>query len=112
MDNNHINITVKFEIQKDFMIVNRSIDYDGIKLNSLRYFVWYVMVRNRDLHNRETAIELNKVGFDVRISLEMTSIELLSTPYMTYCVNNGKYSTFHFSLLRSDKTKACLFLQH
>ena len=102
MDKNDINITLKFEVQKDFMIVNRSINYNRIKYNSLRYFIWYVMVRNRDLHNRETAIELNKVGFDVRISLEMTSIELLSTPYMTYCVNNGKHFRFtsnteHFS---------------
>ena len=90
-DNDHINITINFETQKDFMIVNRSIDFDSLYMNSLRYFVWYVMVSDRHSSNRETAIELNKVGFDARISFEMTSIQLLSTPYMTFCVNNGKY---------------------
>ena len=90
-DNDHINITVKFSKQKDFMIVNRTIDYYNGVMNSLRYFVWYVMVSDRHSSIRETAIELNKVGFDARISFEMTSIELLSTPYMAYCVNNGKY---------------------
>ena len=87
---NSINITIKFETQKDFMIVDRSIDFHSLLMNSLRYFVWYVMVSDRHSSNRETAIELNKVGFDARISFEMTSIQLLSTPYMTFCLNNGK----------------------
>ena len=90
-DNDHINITIKFETQKDFMIVDRSIENYNLYMHSLRYFIWYVMVSDRHSSNRETAIELNKVGFDARISFEMTSIQLLSTPYMTYCVNNGKY---------------------
>ena len=89
--NDHINIAIKFETQKDFMIVDRSIDRDILYMNSFRYFIWYVMVSDRHSSNRETAIELNKVGFDARISFEMTSIQLLSTPYMTYCVSNGKY---------------------
>ena len=94
-DNNHINITIRFETQKDFMIVNRSIVNIGIilELNSLRHFIWYIIVRDRDSYNRETAIELRRVGFDARITLEMTSIALLSYPYMTYCVNNGKHGT-------------------
>ena len=95
----HINIIINFEIQKDFMIVNRSIDKFTIHMNSLRYFIWYVMVSDRHSTNRETAIELNKVGFDARISFEMTSIELLSTPYMDYCVKNGNYIQLFFSLL-------------
>ena len=96
-DNDQINIKIKFETQKDFMIVDRSIDYMNIYMNSLRYFVWYVMVSDRHSSNRETAIELNKVGFDARISFEMTSIELLSTPYMDYCVINGNYlKLFHY----------------
>ena len=93
-ENDHINLTIKFEAQKDFMIVDRPIGdkYDNILfIHSLRYFVWYVMVSDRHSSNRETAFELNKVGFDARINFEMTSIESLSTPYMTFCVNNGKY---------------------
>ena len=93
-DNDNINITIKFETQKDFMIVDRSIELDIVYMNTFRYFIWYVMVSDRHSSNRETTIELNKVGFDARISFEITSIELLSTPYMTYCVNNGKYNTF------------------
>ena len=77
------------------MIVYRSIENSNLLMNSLRYFVWYVMVSDRHSSNRETAIELNKVGFDARISFEMTSIQLLSTPYMTYCVNNDKYITIY-----------------
>ena len=77
-ENNHINITIRFETQKNFMIVNRSIDENDIilELNSLRHFIWYILVRDRDLYNRETAIELRRVGFDARITLEMTSIAL------------------------------------
>ena len=95
-DNDQINIKIKFETQKDFMIVDRSIDYMNIYMSSLRYFVWYVMVSDRHSSNRETAIELNKVGFNARISFEMTSIEYLSTPYMDYCVNNGNYVQFFY----------------
>ena len=97
-ENNHINITIRFETQNDFMIVNRSIDDIAIilELNSLRHFIWYIIVRDRDSYNRETAIELGKVGFDARISVEMTSIALLSYPYMTYCVNNGKHHTNYY----------------
>ena len=98
-DNDHINITIKFDIQKDFLILDRSIDWGNLYMNSLRHFIWYVMVSDRHSSNRETAIELNKVGFDSRISFEMTSIELLSTPYMHYCVNNGNYPIFSYNLL-------------
>ena len=93
-ENDHINLTIKFEAQKDFMIVDKSLHYFQLYMHSLRYFIWYVMVSDRHSSNRETAIELNKVGFDARISFEMTSIELLSTPYMTFCVNNGKFSAY------------------
>ena len=102
-DNDHMNITIKFETQNDFMIVDRPLDETISFINSLRYFVWYVMVSDRHSSNRETAIELNKVGFDARISFEMTSIELLSTPYMTFCLNNGNYNIntlFYFVLIR------------
>ena len=98
-DKDHINITIKFRTQKDFMIVDRSVHIEFVHVNSLRYFVWYVMVSDRHSSNRETAIELNKVGFDARISFDMTSIQLLSTPYMTFCLNNGKYFN-HFILDR------------
>ena len=96
-DKDHINITIKFEKQIDIMIVNRSIDFRSLYMNSLRYFVWYVMVSDRHSSNRETAIELNKVGFDARISFEMTSIQLLSTPYMTFCLNNGNYISLQYN---------------
>ena len=91
-ENDNINITVKFQTQKDFMIVDRYIDNWTVYMHSLRYFVWYVLVSDRHSNKRETAFVFNKVGFDARISFEMTSIELLSTPYMDYCVNNGNYS--------------------
>ena len=46
---NNINITIRFETQKDFMIVNRSIanTHISIELNSLGHFIWYVLVRDR-----------------------------------------------------------------
>ena len=90
-NNDEINIRVKFEKQKNFMIVNRSIHLENTIWHSDRYFLWYVRLEDRDSGNRETAIELKKVGFEAQIIVEMTSIELLSTPYMPYCVNNGEF---------------------
>ena len=109
-DNDYINIKIKFEKQKDFMIVERSIDIFTVFMNSLRYFVWYVMVSDRHSSNRETAIELNKVGFDARISFEMTSIQLLSTPYMDYCVKNGNYITISVTNLFFNNQVLAKFL--
>ena len=95
---------MKFNKQKDFMIVNRSIDSFNTIWHSDRYFLWYIRLEDHKFINRETAIELKKVGFEAQIIVEMTSIELLSTPYMPYCVNNGEitkllsiYSIFHFA---------------
>ena len=87
---NQINITVKFMVQKDFMIVERPIRREYIVWHSERYFLWYVRLEDHNHRNRETAIELKKVGFEARISVEMTLIKLLSTPYMPFCVSNGE----------------------
>ena len=69
---------------------NRDLNVNDIEIVHVRQFIWYIMNKDRDSNNKETAIQLKRVGFDARISVEITSIELLSTPYMDFCVNNGK----------------------
>ena len=93
VDKNHIiNITIKFEYQINFLMFNRDLNVNDIEIVNVRQFIWYIMNKDRDSNNKETAIQLKRVGFDARISVEITSIELLSTPYMDFCVNNGKDS--------------------
>ena len=90
-DNDQINITLKFEKQKDFLIIGRTIDNFNEYMHSLRYFVWFVWVRDRYSSDRESSLQFSRVGFDAKIGLQMTSNQLLSYPYMEYCVDNGKF---------------------
>ena len=97
-DNDHINITLKFEKQKDFLKIGGKINKEKAYLDSLRYFVWYVWVRDRYSDDRESSIQLTRVGFDAKIGLQMTSNQLLSYPYMEFCLENGMFNFFQIKL--------------
>ena len=106
-DNDYLNIIIKFSTQKDYLIVGRPRRMEHLYMSSNRFFVWYFRVTDPDSQHRDTAIELNRVGFDARISLQMTTINLLSTPYMTYCVEDGKHI---FKLFQGDSARFIVFL--
>ena len=68
--------------------------YENYHMHSEEYFRMFLYISDgnrRQLLNRESAIESDRVGLEAELKIKKTTIELLSTPYMQNCVQNGEW---------------------
>ena len=96
-DKDNLKLKIKYEIQKDFIIfsfLNKYTDEMEIIYSDL-YFNTYFMTfddKSTGFREKQMATKVERVGLKADLIIRQTSMQSLSTPYMTYCENDGKYN--------------------
>ena len=105
-DNDYIELIIKFEKQKDFIINYFKLNNIIIKHNAheiWQYFRWYYFINDdKSIASKSSLISSTRIGLSAELKVSKTSIEMLSIPYMTYCEHFGCRHDFYKLSLDND----------